>query len=284
MNDLSCWQIDFYKRPVCDRDGTNLWELCVVIPDRPPQASFQTSAWCVRADANADWIAARLQEIGLLPEALHVFRPESLSLIQAAGRSLGLTTIATRRTLELKRFLQRRAAEYPAIDGFSADLARTYDPLAVPRPAPTPLDESLQGDRWRFASLTPRDLDSLLDRAIRFKSAPDFLLPLSLGLASTQPIPGVVIDAGGTAIHLARWLDRQNPVTLDYIPGQPDGLVLEIGLADRAIVATFEDAQMSEAGRTYLDRRSAARGLHFLLVRPDDSDMTYTGLWLLQPA
>ncbi|MGD1901867.1 MAG: Tab2 family RNA-binding protein [Geitlerinemataceae cyanobacterium] len=280
MAESTYWQIDFYKRPVCDASGTPLWELCVVAPEK----DFQTSAWCVQSEASADWIAARLRDIGSLPDALHAFRPEALSLIKSAGRGLGVTTIATRRTIALKRYLQRRAGEYRNIDGFSAEIARATDPLAVGRPAPTPLDESLQGDRWRFASLTPRDLDSLLDRPIRFKFAPDFLQPLNLNLASTHQIPGVVIDAGRTAIHLSRWLDRQSPVALDYIPGQPDGLVLELGLADRSIVATFEDPQMSGAGRTYRDRREAARGLHFLLVRPDDSDMTYTGLWLLQPA
>jgi hypothetical protein len=274
------WQVDFYQRPVCDRHGTPLWELCVVIPDR----DFQTSAWCVQPEANSAWIAARLAEIGTPPAALHVFRPEALSLIKAAGQAIGATTIATRRTIALKRYLQTRAADYHHIDGFNPDLARTYDPLAVGRPAPVPLDDGLQGDQWRFASLTPHDLDALLDRPLRFKSAPTSLHPLSLGLASTTPIPGVVFDAGRRSLHLARWIDRQSPVAIDYIPGQPDGLVLEVGLADRWILATFDDSEVTAAGQTYRERRDTAHGLHFLLIRPDDSDRTYTGLWLLQPA
>jgi RNA-binding protein Tab2/Atab2 len=274
------WEVDFYKRPVCDRDGTPLWELCVVIPDR----NFQTNAWCVQTEANSAWIAARLTEIGPPPEALYVFRPESLSLIKTAGHAIGTTTIATRRTIALKRYLQSRTNDYIRIAGFNPDLARTYDPLAVGRPAPVPLDDGLHGDQWRFASLTPRDLDALLDRPLRFKSAPASLHPLSLGLASTTPIPGVVFDAGRRSLHLARWIDRQIPVAIDYIPGQPDGLVLEVGLADRWIMATFDDPEVTAAGQLYRERRDTAGGLHFLLIRPDDSDMTYTGLWLLQPA
>jgi len=277
---MTVWQVDFYQRPVDDRNGTPLWELCVVIPDR----RFQTNAWCLQAEANSTWIAARLAEIGTPPDGLEVFRPEALSLIKAAGQVLGTTTIATRRTLALKRYLQTRVADYIHLEGFNPDRACTYDPLAVGRPAPVPLDDGLQGDRWRFASLTPSDLEAVLARPLRFKSAPAILRPLNLGLASTAQIPGVVLDAGQRSLPFARWLDRQNPVALDYKPGQPNGLVLEVGLADRWILATFEDADVTIAGQLYTERRHAAQGLHFLLIRPDDSDRTCTGLWLLQPA
>ncbi|MEN8447216.1 MAG: Tab2 family RNA-binding protein, partial [Cyanobacteria bacterium J06555_13] len=51
---------------------------------------------------------------------------------------------------------------------------------------------------------------------------------------------------------------------------------------DRWILTTFEDDDVAAAARTFTERKIAAKGLHFLLVRPDDSGMTYTGLWLLQ--
>jgi RNA-binding protein Tab2/Atab2 len=69
---------------------------------------------------------------------------------------------------------------------------------------------------------------------------------------------------------------------LNYIAGAPDGLVLEAGLVDRWIVATFEDAEVTTAARLYQQRQQLSHGLHFLLVQPDDSGMTYSGFWLLQ--
>jgi hypothetical protein len=39
---------------------------------------------------------------------------------------------------------------------------------------------------------------------------------------------------------------------------------------------------MAEAGRLFEQRKVASQGVHFLLVRPDDSGVTYTGLWLLR--
>jgi hypothetical protein len=59
-------------------------------------------------------------------------------------------------------------------------------------------------------------------------------------------------------------------------------LVLEAGLADRWILATFADEEVTNAGKLYQQRKQLSRGLHFLLVQPDDSGMTHSGFWLLQ--
>jgi hypothetical protein len=69
---------------------------------------------------------------------------------------------------------------------------------------------------------------------------------------------------------------------LNYISGAPDGLILEAGLVDRWIVATFEDPEVTTAAQAFEQRKKHCRGLHFLLVQPDDSGMTYSGFWLLQ--
>jgi len=277
---MQVWQVDFDRRPVLEPSGTPLWELCIVDRDH----DFATNTWCIESDANTEWITARFRDLGTLPDAIEVFRPDCLAWIQAAGRSLGVKVIATRRTFQLKQFLKVRVSEYARIPGFAAELAQTYDPLAVARPAPVPLDASLQGERWRFASVTPHDLEVLLQRSIRFKSTPDFLQPIALNLPATAQIPGVVVDAERRSLPLARWLDRQNPVALDYVPGTPDGLILEAGLADRWVFATFEDLEVRSAGEAYRDRLRQSRGLHFLIIRPDESEMTYTGIWLLQAA
>jgi hypothetical protein len=81
---------------------------------------------------------------------------------------------------------------------------------------------------------------------------------------------------------LARWLQRSNPVSLNYIPGEPDGLILEAGLVERWVLTTFEDQEVITAARAFRERQQVAQGLHFILVQPDDSGMTHTGVWLLQ--
>jgi hypothetical protein len=83
-------------------------------------------------------------------------------------------------------------------------------------------------------------------------------------------------------MRLTRWLQEINPVSLNYVAGTPDGLILAAGLVDRWILVTFTDPEVSAAARLYQQRKQLTQGLHFLLVQPDDSDITYSGFWLLQ--
>ncbi|MER3590014.1 MAG: hypothetical protein C4322_21265, partial [Mastigocladus sp. ERB_26_1] len=53
-------------------------------------------------------------------------------------------------------------------------------------------------------------------------------------------------------------------------------------LVDRWILVTFTDPEVAAAGRVYEQRKQESCGLHFLLVQPDDSGMTFSGFWLLR--
>jgi hypothetical protein len=146
---------------------------------------------------------------------------------------------------------------------------------------PQPLPENLWGDRWRFAALAAGEMaDAFTDRAPILVMPPE-LMPLRLGLASTGLIPGVVIEGGRRSLPLARWLQAAQPQALTYIAGPPDGLILATETGDRWVIATCEDAEVKAAAAEFAHRKLHSQGLHFLLVQPDDSGMTYTGFWLL---
>jgi RNA-binding protein Tab2/Atab2 len=145
------------------------------------------------------------------------------------------------------------------------------------------MPENLWGDRWRFASLPASDLwDSFCDRMIPITQLPESLNPLQLGLPSDAAVPGVIIDGGRRSMPLARWLDSVQPMAIQFVAGSPDGLILRAGERDRYILTTFEDGEVHEAGKVFNQRKQVAQGLHFLLVQPDESGMTYSGVWLLQ--
>ena len=272
------WQVDFYRRPLKDETGEKLWELLICDSD----GNFEFSAFCPQIQANSSWIVQRLQEVSQgnnLPDLIQVFRPQSIGLIKAAGKILGIKVEATRRTTALKLLLQERAKQYPIMANYTGE---AYNPVMLESPPPVPLPENLWGDRWRFAAIPTGEIeDAFKSRPIPILEMPDLLLPLNLGLASTILVPGVIIDGGRQAMQLARWLQEAKPFALNYIPGAPDGLILEAGLVDRWIVATFEDSDVKAAGKVYQQRQELSKGLHFLLVQPDDSGMTYTGFWLL---
>lgn len=268
------WQADFYRRPLRDATGQVLWELLVCDSTR----TFTYEALCPQSEANASWLVSQLQLAAAqqMPDVIQVFRPQSLSLIEAAGLRLGISVEPTRRTFALKQWLQERSQHYP-------QESEPYNPLTLDNPPPTPLPENLWGEQWRFATLPAGDVEeTFTQRPIPILKMPEFLLPINLGLASTVPVPGVVIDGGRQSMRLARWLQEARPVALNYIAGNPGGLVLEAGLIDRWIVATFEDKEVAAAAQAYEQRKQLSQGLHFLLVQPDDSGMTYSGFWLLR--
>lgn len=274
---MQIWQADFYRRPLQDEAGKPLWELLIC----DAAGSFQFSAVCRQSQANSNWLAAQFQQAQTqnLPDLIQVFRPQSLSLIEAAAKVLGVKVEATRRTGTLKLLLQQRAKEYLSLPNYTGE---AYSPIALESPPPVPLPENLWGEGWRFASLPAGDIAEVFQgRPLPILSMPELLLPLNLGLASTVPVPGVVIDGGRQSMRLARWLQDAKPVALNYIAGAPDGLILEAGLASRWVVATFEDSEVKAAAEIYQQRLQLSQGLHFLLVQPDDSGMTYTGFWLL---
>lgn len=271
------WQADFYRRPLKDRRGEYLWELLICDVTR----NFEFSTFCRQSEASPTWLIEQFQQASqgqTLPDAIQVFRPQSLSLIEVAGKSLGVPVEATRKTPTLKELLQERAQEYLTLDNYTGE---AYNSVGLELPPPAPLPENLWGDRWRFAALSATDLQGIAELPIPLLEMPDSLLPMNLGLASTALVPGVIIEGGRQSMRLAKWLAEGKPVALNYIPGAPDGLVLEAGLVDRWIVATFEDNDVKAAAKTYEQRKQASQGLHFLLVQPDDSGMTYTGFWLL---
>ncbi|MGF1488386.1 MAG: Tab2/Atab2 family RNA-binding protein [Prochloraceae cyanobacterium] len=270
---MKIWQADFYRRPLKNPQGENMWELLICDCD----GDFVYEVRCLQSEASSDWLVFEMKKAaeGNLPELIQVFRPQSLNLIAAAGKKLGIAVEATRRTSILKEELQKRAREFA-----------NYDPIAVEKLPPQGLPENLWGDEWRFGTILAGDIiDFATDRPIPILDLPGSLDPMELGLASSVAIPGVVIYGGRRSMQLARWLAEEKPFFLNYIPteaGKSGGLILETGLSDRWVFATFEDEQFANAAQTYEDRKNNSQGLHFLIVQPDDSEVTHTGMWLLK--
>lgn len=258
-----------------------MWELVLCCPEE----EFIAHAFSQQSGATSSWLTAQLQAViqqHPRPKHIEVFRPQSLSLITAAAKPLAIPVVATRRTALLKAHLHDRVGIYASMPQYTGE---PYRPTQVESPPPLPVPEELWGEQWRFGAIAASDLTEFIEeQAIPIRDTPPSLYPLALKLASDTPIPGVIIDGGRQSMRLAQWLQTQHPVSLSYIPGPPDGLILEAGLSDRWVLATFEDDAVAQAGQTFQKRQQASRGLHFLLVQPDNSGVTYSGIWLLQPA
>lgn len=279
INPMTVWQVDCYRRPLQTATGELLWELLICTADSP----WQYRATCPQSAVTPAWLLAELQtaiaQVGK-PQELQVFRPQTLNLLEAIATQLDLTLTPTRHTPVLKQQLEQDArtyADHPDFNGDSIDL------LTIEQLAPNPIPDHVLGERWRFVGLSAGDFtEAFGDEPMPYLNLPDALMPLDLGLPSTTMIPGVVIYGGRRSLPLATWLQEVTPMSLSYIPGEPDGLILSAGLCDRWVLATFDDASVRPAAQVFEERKARSQGIHFLLVQPDDSGMTSTGIWLLR--
>lgn len=269
---MTTWQADISSRPQQNEQGETLWELVICAAD----GGWHHTATCPQKQVNADWIATQIQLAAgdELPTSIQIFRPQSLGLIQTAGAKLGIEVVATRRTVALKKLLQQQAQSYGKPN---------YQPLSIESPPPLPIPDRLIGDKWQFVTLTAGQLVAdFADRPIPIVSMPDYLLPPHWGLGANVAIPGTIIYGGRQSMRLAQWVAATEPVSLNYLGDDPGGLVLDAGLADRWVMLTFNDREVSQAAKLFEARKRLVHGLHFLLVTPDDSGVTNSGIWLLQ--
>ncbi|MDJ0680065.1 MAG: Tab2/Atab2 family RNA-binding protein [Xenococcaceae cyanobacterium MO_167.B52] len=270
------WQCDFYRISPSQTTKKPSWFL--LICDEAGNEIYTAS--CFQSEANSSWLIEQLPlaERGKLPTKIQIFRPQIVGLFKTATEALSIELETTRRTGGLKT----RIREY--IANPSSPIDNQY--LALDKPPPQPLPEFIWGENWSFVSITSGEILNFIEnRPIPFLEITKSLLPLNLGIASDISVPGIVIYGGKKSLIICRWLQEQQPVALNYIPTEVNvsgGLVLESGLVDRWILNTFEDPLVAEAAKSYENNKEMSKGLHFLLIQPDDSGMTYTGFWLLK--
>ncbi len=279
---MNIWQADFYHLPSQPEKSDKQWELVIcdannINPDSYPKQPIYT-AQCSSKDANADWLEQQITAAakGKLPEKIQIFRPQSLGLVTVAAEKLGVKIEVTRNTEILKQVLSNRyKQQFP-----------NYNPLALDKPPPQALPENIWGEEWQIANIAAGQIvDLFRDRPLPICSLPEKFLPINLGIASDIFIPGIVVYGGRKSMQLARWIEQQIPAFINYIPTdveQSGGFILETGLVDRWVFNTFESAQAASIAKGYEQKKQAAQGLHFLLIQPDDSGMTYTAFWLLK--
>ena len=275
---MNIWQADFYYLPSLPGQDKE-WELtiCVDSIPNPRQNGSIHTARCSTQNANASWLQQQISDAakGNLPDRIKVFRPQALGLLTAAATNLGIEVEATRNTDVLKQLLVQK---------YQNNL--NYNPLALDKPPPQALPEDLWGDEWQIANIAAGQIvDLFSDRPIPICRIPTEFQPINMGIPSSVFIPGVVVYGGRTSMQLAGWIDKQIPAFINYIPtevGKSGGFILETGLVDRWIFNTFESEKAAQIAKDYEQKKQASKGLHFLLIQPDDSGMTTTAFWLLR--
>lgn len=147
---------------------------------------------------------------------------------------------------------------------------------------PQPMPENLWGERWQFVRLTVEDLEHrLLLHPIPIRRVSPAALPSQQALTADALIPGIVLEAGKRSLTLSRWIEQQQPTSVAAVNRELGAVMLD-SASHRWILATYQDQAVQEAAKNFEDLKLHSSGIHFLLIQPDDSGTTHSGLWILR--
>ncbi len=79
------WELDFYSRPILEKDGKKRWELLIIsTPEINGEECFRFSKLCPASQVNSTWLAAALREALAEAEQLGWKPPQRLRAWRSA--------------------------------------------------------------------------------------------------------------------------------------------------------------------------------------------------------
>ncbi len=286
------WEIDFYSRPILDEQKKKVWEVLVcesALDSRSVEGeTFRYSQFCSNTQVNSIWLKEALEEAIKQapnpPDRIRFFRRQMANMITKACADLGIPAAISRRAFNIHRWLKQRHEDfYPNQPGYQAG---NNPSVQFEIPIAQPLPDALVGERWAFVTLEASAFQDMGEWQIDFGEG--FSLE-SVGIAPETKIPGLIVFSS-RAFPIAAWLSGLELAYLEVEPvpavsakaAPTMRLILETGVSDRWIMASFSDAKTQAEAKGFETAKAAANQVHFLALQTSPEVEAFTGFWLLQ--
>jgi hypothetical protein len=279
-NEEIVWEIDFFSRPVVDENGKKLWELIVV----DQKGSFEHIETVPNNLVNSKELKKRInfliEKSPQKPKIVKFFRSQMFNMINIALSDLDLVVRPSRRTFSLyNKISEREAKVYPEMEGYRPFM-REMDMGSSLKKIPQKMPDSLRGEKYVFASLSPMELSSMISRNISFSS----FCPIPTNFDENQQIPGIVIFSE-RAKSLSGWLDGIELCNV-YCDLENKNLILECGLDIQFLFAKFSETKDLKNNnlepRFFEKNKKKTQGIHFLAVQSYSKQNEIAGIWTLK--
>lgn len=282
------WELDFYSRPIRDENNKKVWE--VLICDSPLDVNatedklFRYNKFCSAQNVNSIFLKEALNEAmteaGTTPKKIRFFRRQMNNMITKACEDLGITTLPSRRTYALQKWIQDRLETvYPQQEGYDESAVSN---VAVQYPAENPaiLPDAIRGDkgdRWAFVTLEASAFEEMNEWEISFGEG----FPLSLfNLAPETKIPGLIIFSP-RAMPFAGWMSGIELSQIQLQQGSLPRLILQTGTSESWILADITNPDTLKEAKGFQSTKEQAKGVHFLAIQSDPNSEAFAGFWLL---
>ena len=277
------WELDFYSRPILEKDGKKRWELLITsTPEINADGCFRFAKICPASEVNSTWLAAALREAlaeaedqgWKPPQRLRAWRSAMKTMVQRAAAELLLEVVSSRRTYALLDWLdERERTVYPEEEGFMAGpLALPPSPVETP---PLPLPEAVRGDAWTWAGLPVGSLKEASEWPLGFNG----LIPVPPSLEAELEVPGLRLFSRTRALALAGWLGGLEPVRLRVSSSQ---LILDAGQDDCWLVSDLSQQEAEQISAALEASRMNLHGLQFIAVQSAPDSERFEGFWMLR--
>ena len=281
---ISDWELDFYSRPIIEKNGKKRWELII-----SSSKNFKTDdifLWnkiCPANEVNSIWLTKSLNEAlndaerkgWAKPPKVRFWRSSMKSIIKKSLESLKIEALVSRRTYELFdriEFLEQEV--YPQEKGYVRGVLAPTFTSSIPND-PKPLPEAVRGDALTISEISIEELKSAQNWPIEFGD----IFPVQKSLANKNLIPGLRLFSKDRSLALAAWFSSLEPVKLQIEKNQ---LILEASEDDRWLVTDLPEIDAKELSYKFTQTKNNSCGYQFICVQTTPFIEEFAGFWILR--
>jgi len=281
---ISNWELDFYSRPIIEKNGKKRWELII-----SSSKNFKTDdifLWnkiCPANEVNSIWLTKSLNEAltdaerkgWARPDKIRFWRASMKSIIKKSIENVGLEALVSRRTYELFdriEFLEQNV--YPLEDGYVRGVLAPTFTSGIDND-PKPLPEAVRGDALTISEISVGELKYAQNWPIEFGD----IFPIQKSLRDENLVPGLRLFSKDRSLALAAWFSSLEPVKLQIEKNQ---LILEASEANRWLVTDLSEKDAKELNEKFIQTKNDSFGYQFISIQSTPFIEKFAGFWLLR--
>ncbi len=280
----SDWELDFYSRPIIEKDGKKRWELIIASTKNfNLKNPFYWNKICPANEVNSIWLTNALKEALRdaekegwdRPEKIRFWRSSMKSIIKKSLENIKIEGLVSRRTYSLNErinFLEKEI--YPKEKGYvNGVLAPTFTSQIINDPKPLP--EAVRGESLTIAELSIGELRTAKNWPIQFGD----IFPIEESIEDDYLVPGLRLFTENRAIALAAWFSSLEPIKLEI---NKNRLLLEALEDDKWLVTDLGDKDAEILNMKFKESKAKSSGYQFISIQSNPYIQEFAGFWMLK--
>ena len=281
---ISDWELDFYSRPIIEKNGKKRWELIISSSKNfNTEDIFLWNKICPANEVNSIWLTKSLSEAlndaekkgWAKPSKIRFWRASMKSIIKKSIENLGIEALISRTTYELFdriKFLEQEV--YPLEKGYVRGVLAPTFTSSINNDA-KPLPEAVRGDALTISDISIEELKSAQNWAIEFGD----IFPIQESLNNENLVPGLRLFSKDRSLALAAWFSSLEPVKLQIEKNQ---LILEASEDNKWLVTDFPEKDAETLKNKFDQNKNDSYGYQFISIQTNPFIEEFTGFWILR--